>query len=92
MTEGIPRIKELYKEVTDKTDYHIAIAKKFELQPISVRTNWFSRYWAIPKWFRKDVIKFTEEYIKKLKKLLKKAKTPKEKVIKKEYRHLKEWF
>ena len=43
-------IKKLYKEIEDKKGLICAIAKEFKMREVSVRSNWFCRFWTIPEY------------------------------------------
>jgi len=61
-------IRKEFNKCTNKRELIKTVAGQFNISPMSVQNNWFSRYWAIPDYRQEKLIdlmqKFNEETYK----------------------------
>ena len=60
----ITNIKNLYEQVNDKKGLILLLSEEFNVRPNSIRTNWFSTYYSIPKKHEAKVIELLKYAIK----------------------------
>ena len=65
--EKINTIKDLYEIVSDKKEFHKAVADEFGLKESSIRTNWFGNRFEVPEKYgvHDKLIEFMKDYISK---------------------------
>ena len=58
-------IKALFEQVENKKEVVMYLSGHFKLRPSSVRSNWFSNYYAVPEKYQKEVVTILQKFVKK---------------------------
>ena len=61
----IAEIKTEYKKLNKKTAFIVGLSETLEKSPLSLRTHWFTSFWAIPKDYQPKVLKEIKKELKK---------------------------
>tara|TARA_B110000093_G_scaffold164056_1_gene187426 strand:+ start:62 stop:289 length:228 start_codon:yes stop_codon:yes gene_type:complete len=59
----IENIQKLYKQIRPKGKFFEALSEHTGLERSSLKMNWFSSLWAVPKNKQESIVKFMQEYI-----------------------------
>jgi len=57
-------IKSLFNQIENKFEFILLLSNEFKVKPTSIRTNWFSTYYSIPKKHEAKVIELLKYAIK----------------------------
>ena len=58
-------IKKEFNKCTNKVELIKTVAGQFNMTPMSVKNNWFSRYWAIPDYRQEKLIDLMQKFNEK---------------------------
>lgn len=64
MQEINKNIEVLFRQLPDKKEAIHFLSEHFKVRPFTVRSNWFSNYWAVPQKHEEEVIKILQNFIK----------------------------
>lgn len=65
-TTTINEIKELYKQIPNKSEFFLAAELEFNLKASSIKSNWFSGVWGIPNDKIYEVFEFMANYLNQI--------------------------
>lgn len=57
-------IKNLFEQIDEKSNFIKLVAKEVGNTPLSIRTHWFSNFWAIPEKHQERVVELLQNTIK----------------------------
>lgn len=57
-------IKHLYNKANNKKELTLIVAEHFNLNPLSVRNNWFGGFYQVPTKHQDKLIRIMQNYIK----------------------------
>ena len=58
-------IQTLFNQIDNKKEVVMYLSGHFKLRPSSVRSNWFSNYYAVPEKYQKEVVNILQKFVKK---------------------------
>lgn len=57
-------IKNLYCKIHNKKELTLLVADHFELNPLSVRNNWFGGFYQVPQKHQDKLIRIMQNFLK----------------------------
>ena len=60
----IENIKNLWKEIDNKTKFIKAFSEHIKRSPNTLHNHWFARFWLVPKEHQEEVVKYMQKYIR----------------------------
>jgi len=57
-------IKHLFNQIENKKPFILLLSNEFKVKPNSIRNNWFSSYYSIPKKHESRVVEILQQTIR----------------------------
>tara|TARA_B110001452_G_C15147306_1_gene399380 strand:- start:243 stop:452 length:210 start_codon:yes stop_codon:yes gene_type:complete len=58
------KIKEEFNNCKNKLELVEYVADKFQMNPVSIRSNWFSNHWSVPVYKQEKLVDLMQKYNK----------------------------